>query len=70
MWTDTEWEGDSDGTIFYGTVMKETIGVFKEGEELNLVIEGTETHGYFLLREYDDDGNVVREQKVKLTACE
>ena len=70
MWTNTECDSNSDYAIYFDTVMTETIGVFKEGEKLDLVIEGTENNGYYILKEYDDDGNVVREQKVKLTACE
>ena len=70
MWTDAEWYRDSKGVVYYGTVMKETIGVFKKGEKLDLNVEVTDVNGYYMLKEYDLYGNVVREQKVKLTACE
>ena len=69
MWTDAEWYGDSKGVVYYGTEMKETIGVFKKGEKLDLIIEVTDVNGYYMLKEYDLDGNLLRKQRAKLTAC-
>ena len=71
MWTYVEAIEDFDGVSYYGVVMQETVGVFKAGEKIDvLILAASESAGHYTLEEWNEDGGVLRTQEVKLVACE